>query len=950
MKFTKIALLALLILAVALMMFACPAGDPTPGTGSSGTTSSTRPNGNQPDNPGSGNQPGEGGGNTDTEDTTPGKITFTVLNETECAVSGHTGKFEGTLTVPAEYVDGGKTYAVTEIAAGAFANCKYVTAVVIPDSVRTVGQGAFAGCSAITELTLPFVGGSLESNTYIGYIFGASSFAENGAVVPAGLAKVTLGNLCTAISPFAFDSCEALAEIQLGSGITRIGSYAFAHCALTAPVVPSSVVAIGIGAFADCPIESMVLPFIGDAANGAFGHIGYLFGATEYRLNGDYIPATLSAIEIADGCTSIGAGAFNDCAALATITLPDTIVAIGRDAFTGTAFYANQPNGLVYVGKVLYNYKGEMTSSDITLREDTIAIAAAAFEGLEITSISIPATVTNIGKGAFYGSKLTSLTLSFVGGSADATSSSDFFGYIFGASAASENATYVPTTLTSVTLTDACATVADSAFLGCAGITSVTVGSGVESIAKNAFFGCTELATITVSAQNTAYKNDSGLVYNKEGNDLVAVPLAQTGSVTLLNVTEIGDSQFAGSSLSTVVLPATLESIGAYAFDGATALATLNFPAVLNAVGYAAFRDTAWFDAQPDGIVYTGNVLYRFKGASTDGATVTVGNHVSGIAAGAFENCSISAVVIPSNVETIGAGAFKGCEVVSMTLPYIGATANSDEVNNFIGYLFGAPTAILSASYIPATLTSVTLLDSCTFIGTGAFAGCANVSELVIPDSVVSIAAESLHNTAWYAAQKEPGVIYAGRVVYGFIPHKMTYAEIVAANAALEEGAEPIVNVYDVTLREGTVAIVDAAFQASDLHEIRMPDSLLTIGANVFENCRNLVYVNMSSNLTSLGRRAFYSCSLLPEIYIPGSVSEIPAQAFARCSALKTIIIGKGVSYIGENALNGVDLQKVYYTGGQREWSNNVAIDDSNQVFQYPLDFKFNYIYEKSEH
>ena len=649
-------------------------------------------------------------------------------------------------------------------------------------------------------------------------------------------------------------------------------------------------------------------------------------------------------MEITSVCTSIGAGAFNDCASLTSITLPDTIVAIGRDAFTNTTYYEEQPNGLVYVGKVVYGFKGEMTDTYIVLRNDTIAIAAGAFDGLEITSIVIPETVTNIGAGAFRGSKLSTITLSFVGGSADADSSSAHFGYIFGAASAAENATYVPSTLKTVVLRDACTTVADSAFLDCADLTSVSLGTGVSSIAKNAFFGCTDLAAITVAAGNEAYKNDSGLVYNAEGNDLVAVPLAITGNITLLNVTEIGDNQFRDCvGITGIVLPNTIETIGDYAFAGAEAMASINFPDALNAVGYAAFLDTAWYTAQPDGTVYTGNVLYRFKGASPEGEAVTIPNSVTGIAAGAFEDCSIASVVIPANVTNIGEGAFKGCEVVSMTLSYIGASNEADEVNNFVGYLFGAPSAVLSPSFVPASLTSITLLDGCTYIGPSAFMGCTNVSEIVIPDSVTWMASDALNGTAWLKAQTAAGVIYAGRLVYGFNAYDT------AAPAA--EGEEPV-NVFDITLKEGTVGILDGAFKGTAIQKIRMPDSLTRIGENAFENCSQLSYVNMSSGLTTLGRRAFYSCTALEEIYIPGAVGALPQQVLARCRRLKTLIIGKEITSIEENALLNADaLVLIRIVGNKKEWQDNVTIHDSNTIFNFSsLEIKGGYNYIKENH
>lgn len=953
MKFSKIVLIAILVLVIAMTMYACGGGETPPPTGTtgSGQTGTQPPITTTTGSGGSGQQPDD----DETETPGPGAMTAERLpGSDECVITGHTGTYSGVLTIPSEMEVGGTVYTVTEIAEGAFAGCKQVTEIVIPDTVRSIGLGAFSGCDALTKITLPFVGGSAGSQTYIGHLFGAVSFSENRLYVPESLTTVVLSDACTSIGAFAFDSCENLTVVQFGAGLDSIGNYAFAHCGLTVSEVPGTVTTMGIGAYAGCPIEELLLPFVGASMNGSNGYLGYLFGATDYAQNGDFVPETLNMVEIADGCTAIGQGAFNNCTSLSSIVLPDSIVSIGRDAFTNTTFYNEQPDGLVYVGRVLYTYKGEMTDTDITLRADTVAIAGGAFEGHGITSITIPEGVTNIGQGAFRDSQLSTLELSFIGSSADAGSSSNFFGYIFGASSAEENADYVPQTLHSVTLRDGCTVgIGDRAFYGCEDLTSVVIGDSVNSIAKTAFSGCLQLESITVAAGNASYRNDSGLVYNAAGDDLIAVPGAITGNLVLLNIHAIEAEQFRNcDGITGITLPGTIESIGDYAFAGATSMATINFPDSLNAVGYQAFADTAWYTGMPDGIVYTGSVLYRFKGSSGSG-TVTISEGTTGIASGAFEDCSITKVVVPATVTNIGASAFRNCQVNSMTLPFLGGSAAEDESNPFLGYIFGAPSTTLAGSYVPKTLTELTLLDSCTSIRENAFSGCTNLLEIGIPDSVTYIAGGALNGTAWYTeARKTPGVVYAGNLVYTFVPHTLTYDELVAEIAAAEEAGEtPMENVYDVTLREGTTGIVDEAFRSTEVHEVRMPDTLTYIGVSAFDTCYNLTYVNMSSGLTTLNRRAFYSCTSLTEIYVPGTVADIPEQCFGRCSKLAVLILGLGVQSIGENAFqNCTALMDVYFTGTRNQWTeltNN--IDDTNTALNY-AEVDYGYEYDKEDH
>ena len=103
----------------------------------------------------------------------------------------------------------------------------------------------------------------------------------------------------------------------------------------------------------------------------------------EYDFGGmpwNYASGPINKLVIEDGVTSIAPWAFCDCSALASITIPNSVISIGVDAFKGTAWYDSQPDGLVYVGKVAYRYKGALQSPAITLEEGTTGIGAYAFD------------------------------------------------------------------------------------------------------------------------------------------------------------------------------------------------------------------------------------------------------------------------------------------------------------------------------------------------------------------------------------------------------------------------------------------------------------------------------------------------------------------------------------------------------------------------------------------
>ena len=90
---------------------------------------------------------------------------------------------------------------------------------------------------------------------------------------------------------------------------------------------------------------------------------------------------------------------FEGCTNLAHISIPNNVNSIGSYAFNGTRWLTNQPDGIVYIGKVLYQFKGDMpANTSIAVKEGTIGIACSAFLNCSnLTSITIPNSVTNIG-------------------------------------------------------------------------------------------------------------------------------------------------------------------------------------------------------------------------------------------------------------------------------------------------------------------------------------------------------------------------------------------------------------------------------------------------------------------------------------------------------------------------------------------------------------------------
>lgn len=375
--------------------------------------------------------------------------------------------------------------------------------------------------------------------------------------------------------------------------------------------------------------------------------------------------------------------------------------------------------------------------------------------------------------------------------------------------------------------------------------------------------------------------------------------------------------------LTSFIIPPTVTTIGYVAFSE-TSLKSITIPASVNSVGGQAFQ------------------------ACNHLSSVILENGVDSLLLGVFINCdSLKSITLPTSLTYIDVQVFDGCtKLESISIPasviYIGnqafelcnnlasftVDANNPNYSSADGILFNKNKTKLikcpmtfSGSYtIPSTvdsvynwafdyclgLTSITIPGSVKYIGFWTFSWCSGLTSVTIPSSVVTID---------------------------------------------DHGFFGCSNLRSLNLSEGLKTIRSYAFEyCTSLQSVILPSTLNSTGDMAFEYCTGLTSVTIKSGVKKVGMGSFAYDYNLGAVSIPSTVTSIGRYAFSYCG-LTSLTFEEGLDSIGSEAfdhnlnLSAINIPSTVTTIGESAFSECggvFTVASGNQYFSSPDGVLFN--------
>ncbi len=808
-----------------------------------------------------------------------------------------------------------------EIGVHAFASCTALTQISLPASVKIVGDGAFLGCTALETVT--FADGMTKLETIGTNAFQAAKIAE--ITFPESENGIELGKNI-------FNNNKVGITVHLSASVKYLNG-SFGNCTLAALTLDDESPYFKLVNSVLYDADGSIMLLVGDIE----GDVVLELGAIEIAANTFAGQKGITSVYIPASVLTIGPNAFSGCTGLKTVTIQTSsaLTAIGANAFLNctnlesinlqATSHIDHLGGNAFSGCVKLKEVDLSRNTELTILGANTGIssgngaAGSVFKGTTaLQTVKLPSSVNTLGTSAFENSGITEIDLSaltnlvYIAGSAGTPSASGSTAY--------------------------------NTFKGCTNLVTVKLPTSVSTIGANAFQNCTSLKNINLENVVTLGQ----YAFSNCGFETLDLPvlIVEGRCTTTTSNSNMGKNVFEkNTKLKTINIPEGVNSLGAYAFTGCTALTEITFPASFvmanvdasNSSGYDAYQHMFDGCTNLQTVTFKSAIetLPRHMFANCGKLTTVDLPSAKAIDQNAFENCSsLLAFTIGAGTENVGANAFKGCSKLATLTVESGEVAFGNNAFQNSG---------LTTVNFPEDTSKMTfgnnVFDGCNFttfevpnaasIGTYFLANNENLSQVTFADdfSLEKLPNYMLQNSVNLTSFTFPDCVTdTGSGILsgsGITTIDFNNVTTIGRNAFEKTPIQTITIPAQIQVfagKEGSTAGGRQFYQCKQLTTVVFEDDcqLSLIEAYAFAECDKLQSVKLPKNLKQIGEYAFSKDTLLTQVDFNGNTvfeGFTSSHTFDGCTALENIELPTSMKYTGSYTFVGTKLSKIDWSG-----------------------------------